>query len=104
MCGRLRCCLVYEYEQYVEAKKQLPKIGKRIGTPYGEGVVRDVRVLRESIVVEIEGQRHEVFRQEFEPLAELEALERKAAAGCAKHEGGNCDCGANNKPEQSQGS
>jgi hypothetical protein len=33
MCGRLRCCLVYEYEQYVEARKQLPKRGKRVVTP-----------------------------------------------------------------------
>ena len=96
MCGRLRCCLVYEYEQYVEAKKQLPKVGKRIGTPYGEGRVRDIRVLRDSVVVDVEGEYHEVFRHEFEPLAELEALEKKAASGCAKHEGGECDCGASN--------
>lgn len=94
MCGRLRCCLVYEYEQYVEAKKTLPKIGKRIGTPYGEGKVKDVRVLRESVIVDIEGERHEVFRHEFEPMAELEALQKKAEAGCSKHENGGCDCGA----------
>jgi cell fate regulator YaaT (PSP1 superfamily) len=96
MCGRLRCCLVYEYEQYVEAKKSLPKIGKRIGTPYGEGLVRDVRVLRDSIIVIIDGERREVFRHEFEPLDELEALERKAANGCSKHDG-KCDCGAKGK-------
>jgi cell fate regulator YaaT (PSP1 superfamily) len=24
MCGRLRCCLIYEYEQYVEARRHLP--------------------------------------------------------------------------------
>jgi cell fate regulator YaaT (PSP1 superfamily) len=96
MCGRLRCCLVFEYEQYVRAKKQLPKVGKRIGTPYGEGRVRDIRVLRDSVVVEVDGERHEVFRHEFEPMAELEALEKKAASGCAKHEGGECDCGASN--------
>jgi len=96
MCGRLRCCLVFEYEQYVRAKKQLPKVGKRIGTPYGEGRVRDIRVLRDSVVVEVDGERHEVFRHEFEPMAELEALENKAASGCAKHEGGECDCGASN--------
>ena len=24
MCGRLRCCLIYEYEQYAEARKKLP--------------------------------------------------------------------------------
>jgi hypothetical protein len=46
--------------------------------------------------VDVEGERHEVFRHEFEPLAELEALEKKAASGCAKHEGGECDCGASN--------
>lgn len=96
MCGRLRCCLVFEYEQYVEAKKTLPKYGKRIETPYGRGRVRDVRVLRDSVLVELDdgGERKEVFRHEFEPSDELEALQKKAAAGCSKHEGGGCDCGA----------
>lgn len=94
MCGRLRCCLVYEYEQYVEAKKTLPRRGKRIGTPYGEGRVRDVRVIRDSIIVDVGGEYHEVFRHEFEPSDELEALKNKAEAGCSKHEGGGCDCGA----------
>lgn len=94
MCGRLRCCLVYEYEQYVEAKKTLPRVGKRIGTPHGEGRVRDVRVLRDSVLVDVDGEYHEVFRHEFEPLDEFEALQKKAAAGCSKHEGGGCDCGA----------
>jgi cell fate regulator YaaT (PSP1 superfamily) len=93
MCGRLRCCLVYEYEQYVNAKKSLPKRGKRIGTPLGEGKVIDVRVLRDSVLVDVDGERIEVFRHEFEPLEELEALEKKAASGCSKHEGGGCDCG-----------
>jgi cell fate regulator YaaT (PSP1 superfamily) len=94
MCGRLRCCLVYEYEQYVEARKTLPKPGKRVGTPHGVGKVRDVRVLRDSVLVYIEGEYFEVFRHELEPLDELEALQKKAEAGCSKHEGGGCDCGA----------
>jgi cell fate regulator YaaT (PSP1 superfamily) len=94
MCGRLRCCLVYEYEQYVEAKKTLPKPGKRIGTPHGEGRVRDVRTLRESVLVDVNGEIFEVFRHQIEPIEELEALQQKAASGCAKHEGGGCDCGA----------
>lgn len=99
MCGRLRCCLVYEYEQYVEAKKQLPKVGKRIGTPEGPGRVRDVRALRDSVIVELDEtqERIEVFREQIEPLEELEALQKKAEAGCAKHEGGECDCGARSK-------
>lgn len=97
MCGRLRCCLIYEYEQYVEAKKELPALRKRVGTPYGQGVVLDVHVLRESVRVRLDGEEgeiKEVFRHEIEPLAELKALQEKAAAGCSKHEGGGCDCGA----------
>jgi cell fate regulator YaaT (PSP1 superfamily) len=94
MCGRLRCCLVFEYEQYVAAKKELPKAGKRVGTPYGEGIVKDVRVLRESVMVKVGDEMHEVFRHELEPLAELEALQKKAEAGCSRHENGGCDCGA----------
>ena len=94
MCGRLRCCLVYEYEQYVEARKTLPKPGKRVGTPHGEGKVRDVRVLRDSVLVQVENEYFEVFRHELEPLDELEALKKKAEAGCSKHESGGCDCGA----------
>lgn len=94
MCGRLRCCLIYEYEQYIEAKKTLPRRNKRIGTPYGEGRVRDIRILRESVIVDVDGEEYEVFRHEIEPIEELEALKKKAEAGCAKHEGGGCDCGA----------
>jgi cell fate regulator YaaT (PSP1 superfamily) len=94
MCGRLRCCLVYEYEQYVEAKKQLPKRGKRVGTPYGEGVVRDQLPLKDMARVVVDGQYYDVPREELEPLDEQEALRKKAEAGCSKHENGGCDCGA----------
>ena len=94
MCGRLRCCLVFEYEQYVAAKKSLPRRNKRIGTPYGIGKVRDVRAMRDSVMVDVDGEYHEVFKHEIEPIEELEALQKKAAAGCSKHESGGCDCGA----------
>jgi cell fate regulator YaaT (PSP1 superfamily) len=95
MCGRLRCCLVYEYEQYVEARKTLPKVGKLVGTPHGDGKVKDVRVLRDSVLVEVNGELFEVTREQLEPLAELKALQEKAEKGCDRHEGGGCTCGAN---------
>lgn len=94
MCGRLRCCLLYEYEQYIEAKKRLPKKGKTIGTPHGEGRVRDVLAMRDAVIVEIAGERYEVEREQIEPLEELRALQEKAEKGCSKHENGGCDCGA----------
>jgi cell fate regulator YaaT (PSP1 superfamily) len=51
MCGRLRCCLVYEYEQYVAARKNLPRRGKRVGTPRGEGKVLDINPLKQTVYV-----------------------------------------------------
>jgi cell fate regulator YaaT (PSP1 superfamily) len=100
MCGRLRCCLVYEYEQYVEARKQLPKRGKRVGTPKGEGKVVDVLPLKESVIVEFEaGGTAEFMKHELQPLEELEALKQKAASGCDKHPDGNCDCGKKGNKE-----
>jgi cell fate regulator YaaT (PSP1 superfamily) len=83
MCGRLRCCLVYEYEQYVEARKQLPKRGKLVKTPKGNGKVVDVYPLNEMILVELDqGGQHEFTQQEIQPLEELDALIKKADDSC----------------------
>jgi cell fate regulator YaaT (PSP1 superfamily) len=100
MCGRLRCCLLYEYEQYVKARKQLPKRKKRVVTPNGEGVVVDVAPLSGMVTVKFDGNggrpSHQSFhRDDIEPWDELEALRRKSEAPCDKHENGECDCGKN---------
>jgi cell fate regulator YaaT (PSP1 superfamily) len=50
-CGRLKCCLVYEQATYAEMRKGLPKLGKRVITPHGEGRVVEVDVLRQRIRV-----------------------------------------------------
>ena len=70
-------------------------VGKSvIGTPHGEGRVVDLRPLRDAVIVLVGEEYHEVARPQIEPLEELEALKKKAEAGCSKHEGGGCDCGA----------
>jgi cell fate regulator YaaT (PSP1 superfamily) len=94
MCGRLRCCLIYEYQQYVNARKQLPKRNKRVITPQGEGKVVDTYPLKDSVLVEVEGVGREEFtRLEIQPWDETEALRRKSQEPCGKHENGECDCG-----------
>jgi cell fate regulator YaaT (PSP1 superfamily) len=98
MCGRLRCCLIYEYEQYVTARKALPKRNKRVVTPMGEGKVLDVAPMSGMVTVLIDSDEknrsvHTFPRDEIEPWDELEALRRKAEAPCDKHENGDCDCG-----------
>jgi len=94
MCGRLRCCLVYEYEQYAEARKRLPKRNKRVMTPLGVGRVFDVLPLKEAVLVGFEdGKRAEFLKHEIQPYDELKALQEKASAPCDRHENGECDCG-----------
>jgi len=98
MCGRLRCCLVYEYEQYVIARKTLPKRNKKVVTPKGEGKVIDIMPMSNQVVVLIEdaeGKRsRETFgREDIQPWDELEALRRKSEAPCDRHENGGCSCG-----------
>ena len=83
MCGRLRCCLVYEYEQYAAARKELPKRNKRVITPMGEGKVVDVSPLLMTVRVELLGTGVREFqREEIEPWDELEALRRKSQQPC----------------------
>jgi cell fate regulator YaaT (PSP1 superfamily) len=98
MCGRLRCCLIYEYEQYVAARKELPKRNKRVITPKGEGKVLDVYPMNNKILVLLDTEEGKHFtatfeREELQPWDELEALRRKAQAPCDRHEGGGCTCG-----------
>jgi cell fate regulator YaaT (PSP1 superfamily) len=94
MCGRLRCCLVYEFEQYQEARKTLPKKNKRVITPRGEARVLDVLALKDAVLVAFEdGTRAEFLKHEIQPYDELKALEEKSHAPCDRHEGGGCNCG-----------
>jgi cell fate regulator YaaT (PSP1 superfamily) len=87
MCGRLRCCLIYEYEQYAEARKNLPKRGKSVLTSRGEGKVVDINPLKQTVIVELEtGVRVEIAHEQVEPLEELEALRKKAHEPCARLE------------------
>ncbi len=94
MCGRLRCCLVYEYEQYVEARKQLPRRNKRIGTPHGEGRVIDQLPLLDAVRVDYgEGVRKTILRADIIPLEEFRKLAEKAQSPCDRHGDGSCECG-----------
>ncbi|MEW6718002.1 MAG: regulatory iron-sulfur-containing complex subunit RicT [Chloroflexota bacterium] len=70
MCGRLRCCMLYEYEQYVEEMKTMPRLKCRVLTPSGEGKIVDLNPLNRSVTVEFEEQG----RQEYS-LDEVESLD-----------------------------
>jgi cell fate regulator YaaT (PSP1 superfamily) len=57
ICGRLMCCLTYEYSSYQELRKSLPKIGKRLQAPEGEGKIIRYNFIRETVTLEMEDRR-----------------------------------------------
>ncbi|MEI8011975.1 MAG: regulatory iron-sulfur-containing complex subunit RicT [Candidatus Omnitrophota bacterium] len=53
VCGRIKCCMAYEFNVYKELNKGLPKIGGKIDTPEGKGKVINLNVLKRLVQVDI---------------------------------------------------
>ncbi len=78
-CGRLLCCLKYEHEFYVTARKRFPKEGKILQTSLGAEKVIAVDIFRERVF--LKGEEHSSriiplaqLREEMERAAELPAV------------------------------
>jgi cell fate regulator YaaT (PSP1 superfamily) len=79
LCGRLMCCLRYEFEAYRDYKQRAPKKGAIIETPLGKAQVVELNTPHESVVLRLEdGKRFTVL------LGDME---------CGK--GGECPCSVN---------
>ncbi|MFL5403027.1 MAG: stage 0 sporulation family protein [Gemmatimonadales bacterium] len=65
-CGRLLCCLKYEHDFYVTARKRFPKEGKTLRTGVGSEKVVAVDIFRERVFL-----RHEEHGSRIIPLAQL---------------------------------
>ena len=55
-CGRLMCCLKYEQNAYEDAARRCPKQDSFVATPDGLGSVSSVDILREQVLVRLDGQ------------------------------------------------
>lgn len=60
VCGKLMCCLRYEHETYVDAKKRLPQIGEIVMSPSGQGKVLDLNLLKETALIQLMESKAEV--------------------------------------------
>jgi len=58
LCGRLRCCLTYEDDVYRDLKKDMPKRGQRVKYENKQGVIVDLRVLKQAILVSFDDDPH----------------------------------------------
>jgi cell fate regulator YaaT (PSP1 superfamily) len=56
-CGRLKCCLRYEYETYQELKQELPPVGADIVTATGRGKVLGHEILASQLLIQTEDMR-----------------------------------------------
>ncbi len=56
-CGRLKCCLRYEYDTYEQMQKELPRVGARVVTNMGQGKVLGHEILAQQVLVETEDNR-----------------------------------------------
>jgi cell fate regulator YaaT (PSP1 superfamily) len=66
-CGRLLCCLTYEYDNYIEAAKGMPPVGSTVMTPTGLGKVCFIQFLNNSVAVKFEdGKIKEYDKSEIE--------------------------------------
>ncbi len=56
-CGRLKCCLRYEYATYNELRKELPPIGADVITNNGRAHILGHEILAQQLLVETEDNR-----------------------------------------------
>ena len=63
-CGRLLCCLDYEYETYCCLRKNFPKSGKRVRTVNAVGVTDKVNILTGNITLRLDDNKIIVIKRE----------------------------------------
>lgn len=59
MCGRLMCCLSYEYEGYKEMAGQLPPIGTKVNVDGSRGIVIGHHILKQTVDVRLAASRED---------------------------------------------
>ena len=57
MCGRLMCCLSFEYEGYKELVGKLPPIGTKVNVDGNRGVIVGHHILKQSVDVKLPGAK-----------------------------------------------
>ncbi len=74
-CGRLKCCLRYEDENYLDLKRKLPNRNATVQTPKGIGKVVNVQVLTQLVVVQTESGERQAW-----PVDEIQKIDPNGAA------------------------
>ncbi len=87
VCGRLMCCLRYEFEAYKDFKSRAPKKKTLIDTPLGKAKIQEYNTPKEQLVLRLESGK--VFRVNLSDMTCSEGCQKRA-----EEQGCNCrpDC------------
>ncbi len=81
VCGRLMCCLRYEFEAYKDFKSRAPKKKTLIDTPLGKARIMEYNTPREQLVLRLESGK--VFRVNLADMScSAENKKRCEQQGC----------------------
>lgn len=87
VCGRLMCCLRYEYDTYKDFKARAPKNNATISTPEGDFKVCQLDMPHEEVVLRTdEGKRVRIPLSAFDAPAEDAESQRPRSIGDAYYE------------------
>ncbi len=79
ICGRLMCCLKYEYDSYKEFMDEAPERGLRVKTKFGLGTIEGHDPLKKEIIVILESENKVSL-----PLSEIEVVKENLPSEAEK--------------------
>jgi cell fate regulator YaaT (PSP1 superfamily) len=86
LCGRLKCCLLYELDNYIDALKRFPPLDSVVMTGKGEGVIQKIDIFKDTIVIyHHEGNHYETLT--LQELKEVVAREKQPRAAQPEPQG-----------------
>jgi len=80
VCGRLMCCLKYEQDHYEQTRRKMPRIGREVVTPDGNGPVTDLNIVKETVFVRLtNGDTSEIKEYPLESIIRADGHEQADA-------------------------
>lgn len=77
VCGKLMCCLQYEYSNYRDILDKMPTIGSIVETPNGKGEIVYLDLLRELVAVKLENENKTVEKFKKDDLKILTSAKKR---------------------------
>lgn len=75
-CGRLKCCLNYELDSYMESLKNLPKVTKPLKTEQGEAILQKTDIFKAQMWFSYKNNAQSWIQVSAERVAEVQEMNK----------------------------